>query len=157
MKLVRLKENLEEPEEPQEWYTISKRPRDFKVDDRDPGEGAVEAPFIFKKNAYYYLFVSFDFCCRGTKSNYKVVVGRSAKIQGPYLDKNGISMDQGGGTVVVEGNASWPGVGHNAAYTLDGTDYLVFHAYDAADEGKPKLKIAPLAWDNDGWPVCHLK
>ena len=157
MKLVKLKENLKEVAEPQEWYTISKRTRDFKTDDRDAGEeGAVEAPFIFKKNGYYYLFVSFDFCCRGIKSNYKIVVGRSAKIQGPYLDRNGSRMDQGGGTIVVEGNVSWPGVGHNAVYTFDGIDYLVFHAYDAADEGKPKLKIETLMWDNNGWPVCQF-
>ena len=46
-------------------------------------------------------------------------------------------MDQGGGSLVVEGNKDWPGVGHNSAYTFDGIDYLVFHAYDVKDEGSP--------------------
>jgi len=156
MKLVRLKENLTEIAEPQEWYTISKRPRDFKTDDYDAGEGPVEAPFIFTKNGYYYLFVSFDFCCRGVKSNYKVVVGRSKKIQGPYLDKDGMRMDQGGGSIVIEGNQDWPGVGHNSAYTFDGVDYLIFHGYDAKDEGKPKLRIEKIEWDSNGWPACKL-
>lgn len=156
MKLVRLNNNLTVPAEPQEWYTISKRPRDFKTDDTDPGEGSVEAPFIFRKNDYYYLFVSFDFCCRGVKSNYKVVVGRSKKIQGPYVDKDGMRMDQGGGTLVIQGNAAWPGVGHNSVYTFENKDYLVFHAYDAADEGKPKLKIEELIWDANGWPAATL-
>jgi arabinan endo-1,5-alpha-L-arabinosidase len=155
MKLVRLNESLSAIAEPQEWYTISKRSRDFKTDDYDAGEGAVEAPFIFKKNDYYYLFVSFDFCCRGAKSTYKVVVGRSKTITGPYFDKDGNRMDQGGGSVLLAGNASWPGVGHNSVYTFDKVDYIIFHAYDAADEGKPKLKIRPLTWDN-GWPVCQL-
>jgi arabinan endo-1,5-alpha-L-arabinosidase len=155
MKLVRLNESLSAIAEPQEWYTISKRSRDFKTDDYEAGEGAVEAPFIFKKNDYYYLFVSFDFCCRGAKSTYKVVVGRSKTITGPYLDKDGDRMDQGGGSVLLTGNASWPGVGHNSVYTFDKVDYIIFHAYDAADEGKPKLKIQPLTWDN-GWPVCSL-
>jgi len=157
MKLVRLNENLKKIAEPQEWHTISKRPRDFKTDDRDPAEGAVEAPFIFKKNTYYYLFVSFDYCCRGVKSTYKVMVGRSEKIQGPYVDKAGVRMDQGGGTLVVQGNAAWYGVGHNSAYTFDGTDYLIFHAYDAADGGKPKLKIEKIQWDATGWPTVELK
>ncbi len=156
MKLVKMNENLQQIAEPQEWYTVSKRPRDFKDDDRDPAEGAVEAPFIFKKSNYYYLFVSFDFCCRGVNSTYKVMVGRSEKIQGPYLDKDGVRMDQGGGTLVVQGNAAWNGVGHNSAYTFDGKDYLVFHAYDAADNGKPKLKITEIQWV-DGWPTTLLK
>jgi arabinan endo-1,5-alpha-L-arabinosidase len=139
--------------EPQEWYTVSKRARDFKTQDNDPGEGSVEAPFIFKKNGYYYLFVSFDFCCRGVESTYKIMVGRSDKIQGPYVDKSGARMDEGGGTLVLAGDPSWHGVGHNSCYTFDGTDYLVFHGYDAADGGKPKLRIKKLEWSADGWPV----
>jgi arabinan endo-1,5-alpha-L-arabinosidase len=157
MKLVKLNKNLSEVAEPQEWYTISKRPRDFKTNDNDPGEGSVEAPFIFKKNGYYYLFVSFDFCCRGINSNYKIVVGRSREIQGPYLDKNGVRMDEGGGSIVLEGDPDWPGVGHNSAYTFDGIDYLIYHGYDAKDEGKPKLRISPIQWNSNGWPVCKLE
>jgi arabinan endo-1,5-alpha-L-arabinosidase len=152
MKLVRLNKNLKEISEPQEWFTISRRSRDFKTEDIDPGEGAVEAPFIFRKGKFYYLFVSFDFCCRGVKSNYKIMIGRSEKIQGPYLDKSGTRMDHGGGSLLMEGDTTWPGVGHNAVYNFDGKDYLVFHAYDAADGGKPKLKIETLQWDGNDWP-----
>jgi arabinan endo-1,5-alpha-L-arabinosidase len=119
MKLVKLNDNRKEISEPQEWYTVSKRPRAFNVGDVDPGPGAVEAPFIFKKDGYYYLFVSFDFCCRGKESTYKVVVGRSEKIQGPYLDKAGVRMDNNGGTLVREGNDKWAGVGHNSVYHFD--------------------------------------
>ena len=153
MKLVRLNDNRRELALPQEWYTVSKRPRDFRVEDREPGEGAVEAPFIFKKNGLYYLFVSFDFCCRGADSNYKVMVGRADKIAGPYRDKNGNRLDEGGGSLVVEGNKDWAGVGHNSVYNFDGQDYLVFHAYDVSDNGKPKLKMEKLQWDENGWPV----
>jgi len=155
MKLVKLDKSLVKVSEPQEWYTVSKRSRDFARADNDPGEAAVEAPFIFKKNNYYYLFVSFDFCCRGSESNYKVVIGRAEKIQGPYLDKAGKRMDEGGGTLLRGGDARWPGVGHNSVYTFDGVDYLVFHAYDAEDQGKPKLKIEILKWDESGWPLVE--
>lgn len=157
MKLVKLNLNLKEVAQPEEWFTVSKRPRDFKVKDEDPGPGAVEAPFIFKKNDYYYLFVSFDFCCRGKESTYKIVVGRSKDIKGPYLDKEGVAMDEGGGTLVLQGNEKWAGLGHNSAYTFDGKDYLIFHAYDAADQGRPKLQITTLQWDNNGWPVVEFK
>jgi len=153
MKLFRLNEALDAPAEPQEWYTISARPRDVYTGDNDPGEGAVEAPFIFRKHGFYYLFVSFDFCCRGIESTYKIMVGRSEQVTGPYLDKRGRDMVQGGGSLVLEGNSDWPGVGHNAVCTFDGQDYLVYHAYDAADNGRSKLKIDRIRWDEEGWPV----
>jgi arabinan endo-1,5-alpha-L-arabinosidase len=157
MKLVKLNADLRTVAEPQEWYTVAKRARDFKTADPDPGEASIEAPFIFKKDKTYYLFVSFDFCCRGINSTYNIRVGRSKKITGPYLDRDGIPMDQGGGTLVLAGNESWPGVGHNSAYTFSGTDYIVFHGYDASDNGKPKLLIREIQWDKDGWPLVSLK
>ena len=156
IKQVQLTDSLSGIAEPESWYTVARRIRDFKYSDSEAGNGAIEAPFIFKKNNYYYLFVSFDFCCRGTNSTYKIMVGRSENINGPYLDRDGAEMDQGGGTLVVAGNESWPGVGHNAAYTFDGTDYIIFHGYDASDNGKPKLLIRKMSWDNDGWPIVTL-
>lgn len=157
MKLVRMDQNLKRIAEPQEWYTISKRQRDYKTDDDKAGEAAVEAPFIFRKNGFYYLFVSFDVCCRGVNSNYKVMTGRSRDIRGPYYDQDSVRMDHGGGTLVVAGDSRWPGVGHNAVYTFGEIDYLVFHAYDAAEDGKPKLKVRPIIWSSNGWPVCTLE
>jgi arabinan endo-1,5-alpha-L-arabinosidase len=156
MKLVKMNADLKQVAQPEEWYTVSKRPRDFKVKDEDPGPAAVEAPFIFKRNDYYYLFVSFDFCCRGKDSTYKIVVGRSKDIKGPYLDQGGTPMNEGGGSLVLEGDDRWAGLGHNSAYTFDGIDYLIFHAYDSKDEGRPKLRIEKLKWDQDGWPVVDL-
>lgn len=153
MKLVRLAPQRNALAEPQEWHTIAKRRRSPLLADADPGDAAIEAPFIFKKDTLYYLFVSWDYCCRGENSTYKVVVGRSNQITGPYLDKEGTSMAEGGGSLVIEGDERWAGVGHNSAYTFDGTDYLVFHAYDSQDEGKSKLKIAEITWDAQGWPV----
>ena len=153
LKLVKMIPNRTAVAEPQMWYTIAKRERAAFEDDRDAGDAAIEAPFIFKKNAMYYLFASWDYCCRGENSTYKVVVGRSDKVQGPYLDKTGKSMHDGGGSLVIEGDKNWAGVGHNSAYTFNGKDYLVFHAYDLRDEGRAKLKIAEIIWDADGWPT----
>ncbi len=154
IKLVRLQaDRMGIAQSPQEWYTIASRPRDFKTDDRKAGDGAIEAPFIFKKNNYYYLFVSFDACCRGIESTYKIMVGRADHITGPYLDQEGMSMTQGGGTLVLQGDKRWPGVGHNAVYTFDGEDYLIFHGYDAKNEGKPALRIEKLGWNPEGWPT----
>ncbi len=158
IKLVKLTDDLKAVEkDPEYWYTISSRKRSYNIHDTKPGDGAVEAPFIFKKGKYYYLFVSFDYCCRGKDSNYKIMVGKSEKITGPYLDKDALRMDQGGGSLLLSGNHKWPGAGHNSVYTFDGTDYLIFHAYDALDNGKPKLMIKTLSWDENGWPSAELE
>lgn len=152
LKLVRLDPDLVSLAEPQEWYGIAKRPRSPGAPDDDPGDGAIEAPYIFAKNGWYYLFVSFDKCCRGMDSTYRIMVGRSKSVTGPYVDRDGTSMLDGGGTLVLEGDDDWVALGHNAAYTFDDRDWLVFHAYETADNAKQKLKILPIGWD-DGWPV----
>ncbi|WP_347158374.1 family 43 glycosylhydrolase [Pontibacter chitinilyticus] len=159
IKLVRLKPDLLSiAQQPQEWYTLVERARADTLDERDPGDGAVEAPFIVKKvkkGKYFYLFTSFDLCCRGAQSTYKMMVGRAEKITGPYLDKEGKKMTQGGGSLLLQGDKEWYGVGHNAVYSENGQDYLIFHAYDAKDNGKPKLRIEKLTWDKNGWPVVQ--
>lgn len=121
----------------------------------DAGGNAIEAPFLFKKGAYYYLFASIDYCCKGEKSTYKMIVGRAKSLQGPYLDRKGLAMSKGGGNLLLEGNAGWYGVGHNAVCTFEHEDYLIFHGYDARDGGKSKLRMEKLSWIN-GWPVAGL-
>lgn len=154
IKLVKLKDDLIGIfTAPQEWYTIARRLRDPYTDDRNAGAAQIEAPFIFLKGNFYYLFVSWDKCCSGINSTYKVAVGRSAKITGPYFSRDSVDMAKGGGTIVVQGDANYPGVGHQAVVSFDGTDYLVYHGYDAKDNGRSKLLIKKLIWDKNGWPV----
>lgn len=152
MKLVKLKGDLTAVAEPETWYTVASRKRDYILPDSVAGDAAIEAPFIFKKGKYYFLFVSFDYCCRGEKSTYKMMVGRSEKVYGPYIDRDGVPMTLGGGTTVLEGDKNWHGVGHNAVVSFEGTDYLVFHGYDAIDNGRSKLRIEKLNWANE-WPA----
>ena len=152
LKMIKLNPDLLSKSQPEEWYTIAKRKRTFELADTDPGDGALEAPFIFKKNDFYYQFISWDLCCRGEKSTYKVVVGRSKNIKGPYVDKEGKSLNEGGGTILIQGNENWYGAGHNSAYTIDEKDYIVFHAYEIKNNGRPKLEIKELQWDADLWP-----
>jgi len=153
LKLVKLSDDRLHLAEPQQWYSLAKRERSILIDDAEAMPAALEAPFIFKKDDWYYLFLSWDACCRGIDSTYRIMVGRSRQVSGPYLDKNGQRLDQGGGSEVLHGTSRWPGVGHNSAYTFNGRDYLVFHAYDAHDNGLPKLKVLPLSWDHSGWPT----
>jgi arabinan endo-1,5-alpha-L-arabinosidase len=152
LKLVKLQTDMLRVAEPEEWHALAKRERSVLRDDTDPEPAAIEAPFVFRHAGYYYLFFSWDYCCRGVDSNYKIMIGRSRQLTGPYLDKDGHSLNQGWGTLLLKGNQRWPGVGHNSAYSIDGKDYLVFHAYDARDDGKSKLKILEMSWDVAGWP-----
>jgi arabinan endo-1,5-alpha-L-arabinosidase len=113
--------------------------------------GPIEAPFIFRHGGYWYLFVSFDFCCRGANSTYNVVVGRSRKITGPYSDQAGKPMLEGGGTRVISSSSGkWRGPGHEAVLHDKNRDYLVLHAYSAAN-GRSSLQISTIEWDS-GWP-----
>ena len=153
IKLVKLDSSWTAPAEPQEWYSLARRERSGFVDDRTPGPAQIEGPFIFKKGDYYYLFVSWGLCCRGNDSTYKIVVGRSKDLKGPYLDKEDKNLAYGAGSLLLAGDKDWSGRGGNSVYTFDGKDYIVFHAYEAADSGLQKLMIAELKWDATQWPV----
>jgi arabinan endo-1,5-alpha-L-arabinosidase len=61
----------------QKLYSLASR-------ERTSSAGApIEAPFLIRHGGFWYLFVSFDHCCRGAKSTYNVDSGRSRKIRGP--------------------------------------------------------------------------
>ncbi|MDT9682756.1 arabinan endo-1,5-alpha-L-arabinosidase [Streptomyces sp. TRM76323] len=117
------------------------------------GGGAIEAPTIVKRGAYYYLYVSFDLCCRGAASTYRVMVGRSTSVTGPYHDRNGVPMTSGGGTEVLAGQGSVHGPGHQDVFTDTDSDILAYHYY--ADSGASLLGINWLAYDSAGWPYVH--
>jgi arabinan endo-1,5-alpha-L-arabinosidase len=112
----------------------------------------IEAPYIYYRNGYYYLFVSFDFCCRRMMSDYKIAVGRSRLITGPYEDEKGIAMNEGGGSVVLESYDNVHGPGHCSVLREGDRDLLVHHMYDGKRGGAPVLQLRPIAWSSDGWP-----
>ena len=118
-----------------------------------PPPTAIEAPFIVRKNGYYYLFASFDFCCRGADSTYNVRVGRSENIEGPYLDRKGDPMLSGGGTPLIKGYDNVRGPGSTQIMVVDGKEFHVGHWYDANENGVPRLGVRPLVWAEDGWPL----
>jgi len=121
-----------------------------------PAPGAVEAPYVIRHAGYYYLFVSFDFCCRGAASGYHTIVGRSSAPDGPYVDRAGRPMLAGGGTAVLESGKGTRFVGRGGASILqrrDG-DFIVYHAYDTQHGGTPTLRIQRLRWTRDDWPVA---
>ncbi|MFS0849260.1 arabinan endo-1,5-alpha-L-arabinosidase [Novosphingobium panipatense] len=124
------------------------------------GPAPVEAPFIIPHGGWYYLIASYDYCCKGVNSTYYTVVGRAKKITGPYCGKDGSDMMMGGGSILLRSDLQeqqrFRGPGHAGAFTdKDGTTYLAYHAYDKQADGRPTLRIAPLRWDADGWPIAE--
>jgi len=139
-------------------YSLASRERPDNPVSAPPGLPpdwqAIEAPFIVHHGDYYYLFVSFDLCCRGTKSNYRTMVGRSLNVTGPYVDERGKAMMEGGGSPLLLGNSKWIGPGGESVRMGEDEDIIVYHAYDART-GVPSLQISTLTW-TDGWPHAAL-
>jgi arabinan endo-1,5-alpha-L-arabinosidase len=117
----------------------------------DPIEGAS----LVYENGFYYLFVSWDYCCDANpaQSNYKIVVGRGTTPNGPFLDQSGVDMVAGGGTILLQGDATWAGPGGQTAY-IDSTDgdLIVFHALQLSQNGLDYLFVRSLTWTHE-WPV----
>jgi len=115
----------------------------------------IEAPNIVYHDGYFFLFVSIDKCCQGAKSTYKVSYGRSREITGPYLDRAGSPLLEGGGSILVAGGPRWRGPGGQTVYHAPGGWIMVYHAYDAEHDGVPTLKISDLFWDPGNWPTLE--
>jgi arabinan endo-1,5-alpha-L-arabinosidase len=111
---------------------------------------AVEAPYIVRHGSYYYLWVSFDLCCRGASSTYRIMVGRASSVTGPYTDKNGTAMTSGGGTEMLATHGSIHGPGHQAVLADNDGDVLFYHYY--ANSGASYLGINRIGYDGAGWP-----
>lgn len=120
-------------------------------DSIEAGVNAIEAPFLFRRGKYYYLMVSFDYCCQGQNSTYKTVYGRSTQPTGPFVDKEGRTMTAGGGTALVGPDERFFGVGHCSVYEFGGQWYFLCHAYDSEHRAKAKLFLKPLKFDEAGW------
>lgn len=139
---------------------------------------AIEAPFLHYRKGYYYLFVNWDYCCRGAQSTYNLRVGRSPRITGPYRDRDGMEMMKGGGTALVPVPAKTvPGVpppptearfigpGHAGILTeasgsgRGSIDRFSFHweyARQPDGKGRSQMEIGSVEWGRDGWPRIHL-
>ena len=118
---------------------------------------AFEGTNIYKKNGYYYLFASINNCCDGERSRYKVVVGRSQDLLGPYHDKSGKDMINNAWELVLEGDGQkFFGPGHNSIIVQDdaGTDWMIYHSYvkENGEVGGRLGMLDRVLWTEDGWP-----
>ncbi len=113
---------------------------------------SIEAAALQRHGDDYFLFVNWGRCCRGTNSTYEVRVGRSRSITGPYLDRDGADLVEGGGTPFLESSGRFIGPGHMAFFQRENADWFSYHYYDAERRGRSQLALAPLYWTKDAWP-----
>jgi arabinan endo-1,5-alpha-L-arabinosidase len=115
----------------------------------------IEGSYMFRHEGYWYLFASLDECCSGDRSTYAVVVGRSHNVTGPFVDRKGIPMIEGGGSMVIQATTPrWREPGHNSALHDETGDYFVFHATPGTISGitgGSRLFISTIVWE-EGWP-----
>ncbi|MBK8632399.1 MAG: family 43 glycosylhydrolase [Saprospiraceae bacterium] len=135
---------------------------DPKTGDRVKGNKALdiaidcEATDLEYRDGWYYLLGTHGTCCDGANSTYNIVVGRSKKVTGPYLDNMGRDMLRGGGKMVVSsGGGRTNGAGHFGRTILEnGVEKVSLHyEADLDRSGRSVLAIKPLLWKN-GWPYA---
>lgn len=117
-----------------------------------------EATTVIYREGWYYLLATHGSCCDGANSTYNIVVGRSKKVTGPYMDNVGRSMLEGGGKMVVGTRGSLIGPGHFGQIILEkGVEKMSLHYEADLDQGgRSVLGILPIVW-KDGWPVAGEK
>ena len=115
---------------------------------------SVEAACLTRHHKFYYLFLNWGQCCRGTNSTYEVRVGRATKVTGPYLDRTGDDLVNGGGTMFLETTGRFIGPGHIGILNEGATNWFSYHYYDADTFGRSRLGLGQIHWTEDGWPVA---
>ncbi len=120
-----------------------------------PSGTGLEGSYIYPHNGYFYLFASVDACCDGASSTYRIIVGRSTSVKGPYVDRGGVSLLDGGGTILLSAHSNIDGPGGESVMTDTDGPLLVYHYYDGNNNGYPTLGLNLLGWTADGWPYVE--
>ncbi|MCQ2057643.1 MAG: family 43 glycosylhydrolase [Bacteroidaceae bacterium] len=112
-----------------------------------------EASDIIYNDGWYYLFGTHGTCCDGVNSTYNLVCGRSQSPTGPFIDKVGRDMVEGGGRMFLGARDGYTGAGHFGRYIIEpGVEKVSLHwEADYYQGGRSTLAILPIVWKN-GWP-----
>ncbi|KAJ5970770.1 uncharacterized protein N7479_000688 [Penicillium vulpinum] len=124
-----------------------------------------EGSWVSFRQGFYYAWFSHGKCCnfkagfpaRGRE--YSIRVGRSRSVRGPFVDKKGRLLLQGGGTVVYGSNHGVVyapgGLGVLAGNNDSASDILYYHYLNTSigfGHGQAQLGWNYLDYE-DGWPV----
>ena len=124
-----------------------------------PYENLVEGPWMTYHAPYYYLFYSGGNCCvQFGPVAYAVMVARAPSPTGPFEFLR--ASANGAATPVLMASGAWIGPGHNSVVTVNGADWMVYHAIDATNPTLPgtnvsrrALLIDRITYGATGWPL----
>ena len=119
----------------------------------------MEATYIRRRGGYYYLFGSTGTCCEGARSTYRITIGRSKSLFGPYVDKSGRRLLDNHYNILLDKDDSVLGPGHNAGLITDdaGNDYMFYHGFKASDPDAGRVVwLSRIVWA-DGWPSVMME
>ena len=129
-------------------------------------DNSIEASYLYNDKAntgFYFLFVNYYYCCRGVASNYEIHVGRSTFPNGPFYDRDGVDMAEGGGTLLFSGvsrtanGTVLAGTGHAGVMKLKRDNAYVF-SFDYQGIGNSSTilfatQARRMSMDESKWPV----
>ncbi|EYE98299.1 arabinan endo-1,5-alpha-L-arabinosidase [Aspergillus ruber CBS 135680] len=130
----------------------------------DSGSHPIEGAFISYHFPYFYLWYSHGKCCDldpkalpKPGDEYSIRVGRSSNPQGPYTDKSGKDLVDGGGELIYGSNRDVYAPGGQAVLTDIGGDILYYHYLNSSVSYD--FNTAKFGWNRleyeDGWPVAQ--
>jgi xylan 1,4-beta-xylosidase len=109
----------------------------------------VEGPSVIRRNGWFYLFYSGNFCC-GRECQYAVGVARARKLLGPW--------EKYAKNPIMEGNNDWRCPGHGTVLSDErGRTWFMYHAYQPKDfvyVGRQAM-LDEVVWGADGWPSIN--
>jgi hypothetical protein len=105
--------------------------------------GVVEAPWIVKNGAFYYLFYSGNVY----DQRYRTGVARASSPKGPFTKFSG---------TILTNNAKFVGPGHGSVVRAHDNDFFVYHAWinngsGGTGPGGRRVLVDWIVWDG-GWP-----
>jgi len=142
--------------DPSTGLPLAANPPLYDIAKRGAGEeGSFIFPYAPGGTLYYYYFASIDVCCQGSNSTYRIIVGRSSSPTGPFYDRGGLDLMDGGGTILLSTHGTVDGPGGESVLLVGSQPVLVYHYYDGANGGTPTLGLNDLEFDSAGWPAVQ--
>ncbi|GET26370.1 arabinan endo-1,5-alpha-L-arabinosidase [Prolixibacter sp. NT017] len=120
--------------------------------------GNIEGPEIIynQEQQKYYLFISYDWL----ETKYNVRVGRSDSPTGPFVDFNGVDMNEQSDNIpMIEapykfmGHAGWQGTAHCSVFKNNGVYYMANQGRPVVNKYFMDMMVRRIFWTDDGWPV----